>query len=107
MWLPIERPPALVHTIIPEAAAEMGLRIKTAAEDDTPWILRRGMRMNYGVLYFRVDVDAIPGQPQWSKVAIYATSLGTWGGLLENGETMSKPGELAYRIVTLALTRQP
>ena len=106
MWLPVQRPAAEVDEVIPLAAKEMGLLVKSPAQGDAPWVLFRRAHMNNGRLYFRVEVEEIPGEPQWSKVAIYSAYLGG-GTLLQSSETLSRPGELGYRIVTLALTKQP
>ena len=101
IWIPVECAPATVHATVPTAAAEMGLSVEVASKNGEPWILHRGPRLEYGAIYFRVDVDPVPGQPDRSGLAVYAAS----GGSLINdtGETISKPHELALRIATLAL----
>jgi len=101
IWIPVERAPAKVHATVPIAAAEMGLSVEVPSKDGQPWILHRGPRLEYGAIFFRVDVDPVPGQPDRSGLAVYAAS----GGILINdtGETISKPSELAFRIATLAL----
>jgi hypothetical protein len=65
------------------------------------FVLYRGMRLDTGGVYFRVDIQPLPDNPGMSGVGVIAVPLSTKVG--ETHETLSKPSELAYRIVTLAL----
>ncbi len=96
--------PQRVHATVGAAAAEMGLEVDIASTGKDPWILHRGRRLDYGPIYFRVDVDDIAGEPNRAAIAVYSAATGQ--GVIDNAEMMAKPGELAFRIATLALTGQ-
>lgn len=65
------------------------------------WILYRGMRLEQGGFYYRVDVKPVPGKPDRCLVDVMAVPKAEMFALTH--ETISKPNELAFRIPTAAL----
>lgn len=100
--IPIERGTAKVNAAVPRAAKEMELSVEVApGGDGGTWILARGGRGNYPPIAFRVDVDAVDGHTDRSRIHVAGRIQGR--SAASNGETLVKPGELAFRIVTLSL----
>ncbi|HMG57295.1 MAG TPA: hypothetical protein VK601_27535 [Kofleriaceae bacterium] len=98
--IPVERQVEQVTRVVAAAGAEMELSVdETPTADRSSWLLSRGPRLETGGLYYRVDL---------ARTATAGTRVRVWSipkspRVEATHETIAKPGELAFRIVTLAL----
>ena len=104
-WAPVQVAPARVQAVVAHAGEPMGIYVDEESKGvGDPWVFYRGVRLNTGAVYYRVDVRAVTGRPNEALVSVYALPAGRLQ--MQSDETLNKTRELAFRIVTLALASE-
>lgn len=89
--------PAAANAAVAPSGEAMEMEVDIPAEKPgDPWVLKRGMRLVDPALYYRVLVAPGAGA---DSVQIRVFAIAKPPGITDTQETLSKPGELAMRIV--------
>jgi hypothetical protein len=99
--------PTAAQGAVERSGADMELSVESeSSAPGEPWVLSRGKRLADPELLYRVDVTAVKGNPNASRITIWALARPL--NITDTQETVAKPGELAMRIVAACTqTRAP